>query len=166
MRISAVGNERRPRQAPEAGVTLLELVIVLALLSLAVSLVAPRLGRWTDEWTLRSAAERIGQTIRYARTRAIFEQSYYLVEIDSQARLVRVLNPASGFAREFTLPLGVVVNDEENPSPPVIRLLLPPSGVVGERNLWLSKRRGSSYRIHVNFLLGAPVVEVAKQILR
>ena len=163
MRISTVGNEGRRSRPQEAGVTLLELVIVLAILSLAVSLVAPRFGNWIDEWMLRSAAERIAQTVRYARTQAIFEQTYYLVEIDPRARLVRVLNQASGFAREFELPSGVKVDDEENPPPRVIRLLFPPSGVVGERNLWLSNRRGSKYGVHMNFLLGAPAVEVAKQ---
>ena len=79
--------------------TLLELVIVLAILSLAVSLVAPRFGNWSDEWTLRSAAERVAQTVRYARTRALFEQSYYVVEIEPGTRSVRVFNPASGFSR-------------------------------------------------------------------
>ena len=143
--------------------TLLELVIVLAILSLAMSLVAPRLGRWSDEWTLRSAAERVAQTVRYARTRALFEQSYYVVEIEPGTRLVRVFNPASGFARGFALPRDVKVDDGENSSPPVVRLLLPPSGVVEERNLWLSNRRGSRFRIHVDFLLGTPAVEAIKE---
>ena len=143
--------------------TLLELVLVLAILSLAVSLVAPRFGNWSDEWTLRSAAERVAQTVRYARTRALFEQSYYVVEIEPGAHLVRVFNPASSFSREFTLPRGVTVDDGENPTPRVVRLLLPPSGVVEERNLWLSNRRGSKFRVHVNFLLGTPAVEAVKQ---
>jgi type II secretory pathway pseudopilin PulG len=147
-------------------VTLLELVIVLAILSLAVSLVAPRFGNWSDEWTLRGAAERVAQTVRYARTRALFEQSYYVVEIEPGAHMVRVFNPASGFLRGFALPRGVTVDDGENPPPPVVRLLLPPSGVVEERNLWVTNRRGSKFRIHVNFLLGAPVVEAVKQGLR
>jgi type II secretory pathway pseudopilin PulG len=163
MPTSSVGNERPPRHLEETGVTLLELVIVLVLLSLAVSLVAPRFGTWTDEWMLRSAAERVAQTVRYARTRAIYEQSYYVVEIDPRARLVRVLNPASSFSREFALPQGVKVEDGENPPPRVVRLLLSPSGVVGERNLWLSNRRGSMFRVHVDFLTDVPVVEKVKQ---
>ena len=163
MPTSSVGNERPPRRFEEAGVTLLELVIVLVLLSLAVSLVAPRFGNWTDEWMLRSAAERVAQTLRYARTRAIYEQSYYVVEIDPKARLVRVLNPGSNFSREFTLPLGVRVEDRESLSSSVLRLLVPPSGVMGERNLWLSNRRGSTFRIHIDLLQGAPVVEKVKQ---
>jgi type II secretory pathway pseudopilin PulG len=147
-------------------VTLLELVVVLAILSLAVSLVAPRFGNWSDEWTLRSTAERVAQTVRYARTRALFEQSYYVVEIEPGAHLVRVFNPASGFLRGFALPRGVTVDDGEYPPPPVVRLLLPPSGVVEERNLWVTNRRGSKFRIHVNFMLGAPFVEAVKQGLR
>ena len=143
--------------------TLLELVIVLAILSLAVSLVAPRFGRWSDEWTLRSAAERVAQTVRYARTRALFEQSYYVVEIEPATHLVRVLNPASGFMRGYALPRGVTIDDGENPPPSVVRILLPPSGVVEERNLWLSNRRGSKFRVHVDFLLGAPAIEAVKQ---
>jgi type II secretory pathway pseudopilin PulG len=144
-------------------VTLLELVIVLAILSLAVSLVAPRFGNWSDEWTLRSAAGRVAQTVRYARTRALFEQSYYVVEIEPAAHLVRVFNPTSGFLRGFILPRGVTVDDGENPPPPVVRILLPPSGVVEERNLWFANRRGSKFRVHVDFLLGAPVVEAVKE---
>jgi len=163
MRTSLVGNEGRHPRWQEAGVTLLELVIVLAILSLAASLVAPRFGNWSDEWTLRSAAERVAQTVRYARTRALFEHSYYVVEIEPETRLVRVFNPTSGFLRGFALPRGVKVDDGEDPSPAVVRLLLPPSGVVEERNLWLSDRRGSKFRIHVDFLLGAPVVEAVKQ---
>ena len=143
--------------------TLLELVIVLAILSLAVSLVVPRFGNWSDEWTLRSSAERVAQTVRYARTRALFEQSYYVVEIEPETRLVRVFSPASAFSREFALPRGVALDDGENPPPPVVRLLFPPSGVVEERELWLSNRRGSKYRVHVDFMLGAPAVAAVKQ---
>ena len=163
MRISLVGNERPHPRRQEAGVTLLELVIVLAILSLAVSLVAPRFGNWNDEWTLRSAAGRVAQTVRYARTRALFEQSYYVVEIEPGARWVRVFNPTSGFLRGFALPRGVRVDDGEDPPPSVIRLLFPPSGVVEERNLWFSDRRGSRFRVHVDFLLGTPAVEAVKQ---
>lgn len=163
MRTSSVGNRAQPLRSQEAGVTLLELVIVLAILGLAVSLVAPRFGAWSEEWTLRSAAERVAQTFRYARTRALFEQSYYVVEIDPETHGVRIFNPASGFLRAYALPRGVTIDDGENPPPPVVRILFPPSGVVEERNLWLSDRRRSKYRVHVSFLLGAPVVEAVRQ---
>jgi len=163
MRISSAGNDAHRLGSREAGVTLLELVIVMAILALTVSLVAPRFGNWSEEWTLRSAAERVAQTVRYARTRALFEQSYYVMEIEPSTHWVRLLNPASGFSRAYLLPRGVAIDDGENPLPPVVRILFPPSGVVEERNLWLSDRRRSIYRVHVSFLIGSPVVEPVKE---
>jgi general secretion pathway protein H len=166
MRTSLAGNEAGHPGSPEAGVTLLELVIVMAILALTVSLVAPRFGNWSEEWTLRDAAERVAQTVRYARTRALFEQSYYVVEIEPSTRGVRVFNPASGFLRAYVLPRGVTIDDGENPPPSVVRMLFPPSGVVEERNLWLSGRRRSKYKVHVSFLVGSPVVEAVKEASR
>ena len=166
MRTSSVGNERRRTRPGDAGVTLIELVVVLAILALAVSLVAPRFGNWSDEWTLRTAAERVAQTLRYARTRALYEQCYYMVEIEPQTRAVRVFSSASGLARSFELPRGVRVEDGEFPPVEVMRFLLPPSGAMEDRSLWLSNRRGSKYWIHVKFLLGNPAVEAVKQVTR
>ena len=163
MRTSLAGNEVRHPRSREAGVTLLELVIVMAILALTVSIVAPRFGNWSEEWTLRSAAERVAQTVRYAWTRALFEQSYYVVEIEPSTHWVRVFNPASGFSRAYVLPRGVTIDDGENPLPSVVRILFPPSGVVEERNLWLSDRRRSTYKVHMSFLIGNPVVEAVKQ---
>jgi len=163
MRTFSVGNETARPQPGEAGVTLLELVIVLATIGLAVSLVAPRFGRWTDEWVLRGAAERVAQTVRYARTRALFEHTYYVVEIEPARSVVRVFNPASGFLRAYALPRGVTINDGESPPPPMVRILFPPSGVVEERNLWLTDRRRSKYHVHVSFLLGSSLVEAVKE---
>jgi len=166
MRISLAGSEPRHPRLRDSGVTLLELVIVLAILSLAVSLVAPRFGNWSDEWTLRSTAERVAQAVRYARTRALFEQTYYVMEIEPATRTVRVFNPASGFLRGFTLPRGMTIDDGEYPQPAIVRIMFPPSGVVEERNLWLSDRRRSKYRVHVSFMLGSPAVEAIKQVSR
>jgi Tfp pilus assembly protein FimT len=146
----------------EAGITLLELVIVIALLSLMAGIVAPRSARWIDNWRLRSAAERIAQTIRYARVRALYERRYYLVEIRPGQHLVRVGEPVSGFVRQWSLPADVQVAEEDDNSvpPPVLRLLLSPSGALEERTLWLRNRLGRKIRLHVDFLLGTAGAEV------
>lgn len=161
MRTSSAGNNSRSEWPRERGVTLLELVITLALISLVVALVAPRFGNWIDEWTLRSAAEKLAQTVRDARTRALFEQSYYVIEVEPKSRQVRVFDLSSHFERQFELPAGVAVNDGESPAPTVVRLLFSPSGTVEERTLTLSRGR-SAFTIHVDFLLGSPAVTAEK----
>jgi prepilin-type N-terminal cleavage/methylation domain-containing protein len=145
----------------EAGMTLLELVIVIALLALMAGIVAPRTARWIDNWRLRSAAEHIAQTIRYARVRALYERRYYLVEIRPVQHQVRVGEPVSGFVRQWALPSDVQVAEEDNPVPsPVLRLILPPSGAVEEKTLWLLNHQGRKVKLHVDFLLGTSGVDV------
>jgi prepilin-type N-terminal cleavage/methylation domain-containing protein len=150
MRMCSAGNEAGAWKQQAAGVTLLELLVVITILSLMAGLALPRIGSWLDNWKLRSAADRITQTLRYARTRALFEQHFYVVEIVPGKRLVRVLQPNSGLVREFSLPEG-------------IRFILPPSGEVGERDLWLRNEQGKTLKIHCDFLVGKPGVETVEQ---
>lgn len=163
----SAGNERRYSKRYAAGMTLLELLVVLTILSLMAGLVAPRMGPWLDNWRLRSAADRIAQTVRYARTRALFEQHFYVVEILPEKNLVRVLQPDSALVREFALPEGIQVHTDEklaaSLAPEVIRFILPPSGEVEEKNLWLRNNQGNTIKIHFDFLVGSPGVEIARQ---
>lgn len=150
----------------EAGMTLLELVVVITILSLMAGLVAPRLGPWLEVWKLRSSAERVAQTFRYARSRALFEQHFYVVEILPQQNLVRVLQPDSAVIREFHLPDGIQItaDDEEQTlrSREFVSFIFPPSGEVEEKNLWLRDSEGKAVKIHLDFLLGSPGVEIAE----
>jgi general secretion pathway protein H len=163
----SAGNERRDSQRHAAGVTLLELLVVITILSLMAGLVVPRIGPWLDNWRLRSAAERIAQTVRYARTRALFEQHFYVVEILPEKNLVRILQPSSAFVREFALPEGIQVHTDvkegASGAPEVIRFILPPSGEVEEKHLWLRNEQGQTIKVHFDFLAGSPGVEVAGQ---
>jgi Tfp pilus assembly protein FimT len=144
------------------------LIVVMIILSLMLGLVAPRFGVWMDSWRLRTAAERIAQTLRDARTRAVYEQRYYMVEIepgrsqeDSVGR-VRMVEPASGWIREYTLPAGVRVDEGEEASPDaVFHLTVYPSGVMEERNLRLRNPQGRELDVHINLLLDGPAIEVA-----
>jgi prepilin-type N-terminal cleavage/methylation domain-containing protein len=151
------------RARGEQGVTLLELVVVITIMALMLGLVVPHFGTWMDNWKLRSAAERVAQTIRDARTRAIYEQRYYVVELVPGESRVRMIEPVSGLVREYALPGDVQVDDGEGNSPSVVRLLFSPSGGMEERTLRLRNRQHREVDIHLNFLLGAPEVEISKQ---
>jgi prepilin-type N-terminal cleavage/methylation domain-containing protein len=168
MRTSRVGSEQHRRASREDGVTLLELIVVMIILSLMLGLVAPRFGVWMDNWKLRTAAERIAQTLRDARNRAVYEQRYYVVVIepggsqgDTPLR-VRMIEPASGWIHEYTLPAGItVVEDQETRPDAVFRLTAYPSGGMEERTLRLRNSRGHEVDVHINFLLDGPEIVVA-----
>jgi Tfp pilus assembly protein FimT len=147
--------------------TLIELLVVLTILSLMAGLVLPRMGPWLDTWRLRSAADRIAQTFRYARTRALFEQHYYVVEILPHEERVRVLQADSGLVREFSLPEGIQVQADDasgntNPSD-VMRFFFPPSGAVEERDLVLRSKGGRTLGIHLGFTVGKPGIEIVER---
>jgi len=169
MRISKVGNRRCGLARGEAGVTLLELLVVLALMSLLVGLVAPSFGRATDNWRLRRAAESVAQILRYARTRALYEQRYYVVEIrpaENRVRLLGTTSPglaSSGLLRQYLLPADIRCGEEGAAAASVMYLVFSPSGAVEERTLWLRNQQGRQIQIHLSFLLGAPGVEVVRQ---
>jgi len=169
MRISRVGNKRRGPARGEAGVTLLELLVVLALMALLVGLVAPGFGRATDNWRLRRAAESVAQILRYARTRALYDQRYYVVEIRPAENRVRLLGTTppgqagSGVIREYLLPADMRCGEEGAATASVTYLVFSPSGAVEERTLWLRNRQGRLVQIHLSFLLGGPGVEVVRQ---
>jgi len=156
-----------------AGVTLLELVVVIAILSLMVGLVAPRFGNWMENWKLRSAAEHVAETLRDARVRAIYEQRYYLVEIQppedrvgqaSRAGRVRMLEPVSGLIREYALPAGIRVDEgEEAFVSQTVRLIVSPSGGMEQKTLRLRNARDREADIHINLLLGSPGIEIVRQ---
>jgi prepilin-type N-terminal cleavage/methylation domain-containing protein len=163
-----VGSKRTLRALREDGVTLLELIVVMIILSLMLGLVAPRLGVWMDSWRLRTAAERIAQTLRDARTRAVYEQRYYMVVIEpgpsqeNPASRVGMVEPASGWIREYTLPAGIRVDEgEEAPPDAVFRLTVYPSGGMEERTLRLRNPQGRELDVHINLLLDGPAIEVA-----
>lgn len=161
MQTSKVGDRSASAAALDAGVTLLELIVVLIIMSLMVGLVLPRAGNWMDSWKLRSAAERIAQTIRDARTRAIYEQRYYVVELEPLASRVRMIDLESGLVREYELPAGIRVNPGDGaPSSDAFRMVISPSGGAEQRTLRLLNRQGREIDVHIDFLLGTPGIEV------
>jgi prepilin-type N-terminal cleavage/methylation domain-containing protein len=163
MPISTVGNSGRRRLGANAGVTLLELIVVMTILALLAGLVGPSFGHWLDDWKLRGVADRLAQTIRYARIQAISQQRYVVVEVKPEEHRVRVLQPAVGVAREYVLPSDVQVGEDPPASTPeVLRVILAPSGSVEERTFWVRNRHGATMKVHMDFLLAGPGIQVVR----
>lgn len=164
MRISSVGSSERRRLGSDAGVTLLELIIVMTILALLAGLVGPSFGHWLDDWQLRGVADRLAETIRYARMQAIYQQRYFVVELRPADHTVRVLEPSAGVVREYPLPSDVQVGeDPPAAAPEVLRFILDPSGAAEARTFWVRNRRGTTLKLHLDFLLGGAGIEIARR---
>jgi general secretion pathway protein H len=85
---------RRPEV--EAGFTLLELVVALAVVGLALAVVTPAIGRGTDGLRARSQVASFAATLRHARERAISTQRPRRVVVDGSGHRVSVVTPAGG----------------------------------------------------------------------
>jgi prepilin-type N-terminal cleavage/methylation domain-containing protein len=68
------------------GVTLLELVIVMAIIAIGAALMAPGISSWIPHYRLRSATRDIASTMRIAQMRAISNNLTYQISFDSANR--------------------------------------------------------------------------------
>ena len=87
-----------------SGFTLLEIVIVVAILGLFVGLALPRFPDMTGA-RIQKTARKVAMTFQLARTRAISLRRYYRVEVDVQANrvLVAYYGPEGTFIEDETV---------------------------------------------------------------
>ncbi|HLE44613.1 MAG TPA: GspH/FimT family pseudopilin [Methylomirabilota bacterium] len=104
------GQAPRGRSGP-AGFTLIEIIVVLAILSVATALVLPAVGRGTEAVQVRSQAGRIAALLREARLQAVTQRRTTRVTLDRARNTVTL---AAGDAdhplRELEMPAGLRVS--------------------------------------------------------
>lgn len=110
----------RERQFRDRGFTLLELVLVLALIALAITMIAPSFSNFAKGRTALNTAGQFVAATRYARSQAIANGSMYRMNIDPDGRkwwltydngksFVQVSNE---FGSEFIVPEGVIMTTD------------------------------------------------------
>src|ERR1700756_5268672 len=82
------------------GVTLLELLIVLALLALVAGMVLPTFGNGAPTSELKSAARQLAAGLRIARSEAVTEKRETFLTLDLEGRRFKIDREA----REYPLP--------------------------------------------------------------
>jgi general secretion pathway protein H len=75
-----------PRRTSSAGFTLIELIVVLAVLGLALAVLLPDLGSGSETIELRAAATEVRAVLRAARSNAIAANRDLLFTIDDSGR--------------------------------------------------------------------------------
>lgn len=95
------------------GVTLLELVIVFAIIAIGAVLAIPNLGPWVANYRLRTATRDITSTLRVAQMRAVSVNLNYQVAFDLGARTFILRRNTGGVWVDEgiaqTLPTGISI---------------------------------------------------------
>ncbi|MBI4444086.1 MAG: GspH/FimT family pseudopilin [Acidobacteria bacterium] len=103
-------NDNKGRNQAAQGITLMEMLVVVALVSILLAVVFPAAGSGLATLALRSAAQEVATAAKYAREQAIYRQRFFMLEMDGEARTVSVVDLESGRTRSFRLPETVRVD--------------------------------------------------------
>ncbi len=124
------------RKIRHSAFTLLELVLVLLIVTIALASVAPSLRGWSRGSKLREAGDQFLAVTRYARTQAASESKVYRLNIDPQSGSY-VLTVQAGpqfvplgneFGRVFSLPSGYTIAALDEQSQPLPAIDFFPNG--------------------------------------
>jgi prepilin-type N-terminal cleavage/methylation domain-containing protein len=96
------------------GVTLIEVVIVFAIIAIGAVLMVPNMGAWIPNYRLRSATRDLVSTMRVAQMRAVSNNAEYQVSITGGSyTLQRYSSGLATWVSEgdaTTLPTGITIN--------------------------------------------------------
>ena len=96
------------------GVTLIELIIVFAIIAIGAVLAVPNFGPWLANYRLRTATRDIASNLRTAQMRAVSNNVNYQVLFDGVARTYILRRDSGGVwfndGATQTLPTGIIMN--------------------------------------------------------
>jgi prepilin-type N-terminal cleavage/methylation domain-containing protein len=136
------------------GVTLIELIIVFAIIAIGAVLAVPNFGPWLANYRLRTATRDITSTLRTAQMRAVSNNSDYGVffteGIGNAASYVLQRNTGGGFFNDGTtqtLPTGISISTNSNP------LTFSPNSSSNGGTVTLTNTKGSQSQRAITVLL-------------
>jgi competence protein ComGC len=150
-------------QKPETGVTLIEMIVVVGIISLVVGISFPAVTSGIDSLRLNTATNTVVSFVNSGLSRA--ERRQQVVEItilkNENALLMRSTEP--GFFRKLEMPAGVSITHIlpeliENPDAPRVFMLYP-GGAPPRFGIQLMNRRSVERIVRVDPITGVPRVE-------
>jgi len=147
----------------QRGVTLVEMLIVVAIIAVMVGITFPAVSSGIDSLRLISAADSLVSFLNGAMGRAERRQEAIEITVSKPDNSVSLRSTEPGYERKLEMPTGVTI---ENilPLPPLEAevkrsFLLYPGGAVPRMGIEIANRRGSRRTVRVNPLTGVPQVE-------
>jgi type II secretion system protein H len=146
----------------ERGVTLIEMLIVVAIMALVVGLTYPSAAAGLDSVRLRSAASEVASFLDTAMERADRRQQVVEIRISPKENAMAARSADSSFVRALALPNFIGISAVE---PPLVnasdpneprRFLLYPGGTLPRIVVQLESKDGRKRRVVVDPITGMP----------
>jgi general secretion pathway protein H len=135
-----------------AGFTLLEVLMVLAILGLVAALALPTLRRPPDKLRLEAATRTLVSALRFSRVQAIARNDDVVVTIHANRRILESsTGPAIKIDQEISVEMIFAASERRRDAAGAIRFFPDGTSSGGDIILTLNKRRA---RISVNWLTG------------
>jgi prepilin-type N-terminal cleavage/methylation domain-containing protein len=159
MPTSSVG---KTNPSSNAGVTLVEMLVVVALISLMVGISFPAITSGIDSLRLNAATNGVVSFLDYGLSRAERRQQTVEIIVSKSDNSIEMRSSELGFYRKMQMPDGVSIVQvfPPVPDPDVKRnFLLYPGGTVPPLGLQLVNRRNVQRVVRVDPITGVPHVE-------
>lgn len=151
------------------GFSLMELLLVLALLTVLAALTVPALRNWQQRLTLEQAATALQHQITETRLRSIQSGERWVLVLSLPERTSLQMRPGHPLNHPEMLQLPQQISlkpdpDKSQPStdPQIIRLVFRPDGTCSAAALLLSDTRGNSLALSIDRLTGSVRITAPK----
>jgi len=109
--MSAAGiNSEFMARAKEQGFTLLEILLVVLVIALALAVTYRPLSRGSAMLNLRASSRDVLNIFRYAREKAVTEQTGMIVTVDKNNQQLTLSNNLGDDAKTYTMPKNITIN--------------------------------------------------------
>ncbi len=142
----------------DRGFTLLELLLVLVILALVMALSYPAISKGAAALHLRATGRDVINTFRYAREKAVTEQTGMKVAVDREKQQLILTDYLGDGDRTYTLPNDIKIQrvalagEEVTNGPMVVRFL--PNGSCESSEILLQTENGAWLQIETDPITG------------
>jgi prepilin-type N-terminal cleavage/methylation domain-containing protein len=166
MPTSSVGSIN-PAPRSTAGVTLVEMVVVVSIIGLIVAILTPSMAAGLDSVRMASATDNVASFLNSAVNRAERRQQPIELIISTRENRLAMFSNEPGFQRELKLPDGILIEGvlpiDENGDPQAVhRLILLPGASVPGIGVQLINSHKNRRIVRLDPMTGFPRVETPK----
>src|SRR5262249_18727585 len=151
----------------DAGVTLIEMIVVVTVVGLIVAIVAPSMAAGLDSVRMASATDTVATFLNGAVNRAERRQQAVAGLISVKGNRMLMVTNEPGFTRELNMPQGIAIEatmprEENGPADPT-RLLFQPGAAIPAVGVQLINSHGNRRIVRLDPTTGFPRIETPKE---